>query len=191
MYLLMMALVVCADPHLGEPYFWIAMVLLAIGQAVRFWAAGHLVKNKALTTTGPYAHVKNPLYVGTFLILVGFCLAARGGEGGPWWKENMNWILLGVFLAGFLFYYVPYKKRREGNRLRDLFGAAWEEYDRAVPDYIPRLTPYRKPGSRPVRWSFKAVCENSEQWTPPAILAGVLAVVYNQHILEFFHGLTR
>ena len=186
LYALVLVLVAFAEPRPDRPWFWAGLALVVLGEAVRIWAAGHLVKNKELTTTGPYAHVKNPLYVGTFLVMAGFCVLAQGGGKGNRLFDNMNWVLLGAGAAGFLLYYVPYKKRREGGRLREIFGAAWEEYDRRVPDYFPRLRPYRRAGGAPRRWSFRTVCENSEQWAPVAIAAGVLAVLFSREITSFF-----
>src|SRR5436305_12429360 len=56
---------------------------LAIGGAVavpglvlRAWASGHLRKNETLATTGPYAYTRNPLYLGSFLMGLGFTIAA-------------------------------------------------------------------------------------------------------------------
>ncbi len=183
LYALIIVLVFFARPDLRKPYFWLGLVPIAAGQFIRFWAAGHLTKNKELTTTGPYAYVKNPLYIGTFLVMVGFCVIARGGGRGTWYADNMNWLLLGAGVLGFLAYYVPYKKKREGDRLREIFGPAWGDYDRAVPDYFPRLTPYTRGGKK---WSWAAVCENSEQWTLLAEAAGVLAIAFNEPLLRLF-----
>ncbi|OHB74102.1 MAG: hypothetical protein A2Z34_11760 [Planctomycetes bacterium RBG_16_59_8] len=166
-YALIVVLVFFAQPK-PDLLSFVGLGLIALGQILRFWATGHLVKNKVLTTSGPYAYVKNPLYVGTFLIMVGFCLIARG-------DYPVNWILLGLGVLVFAAYYVPYKKKREGDRLRKIFGAEWDDYDRAVPDYFPQLRPYGK-GER--RWSFRAVLENSEPWTLVAIVGGVLAIYY-------------
>ena len=65
-----------------------------VGLLIRAWAAGHIVKNEQLTTTGPYAHTRNPLYFGSFLIAAGFALAA-------------HWSLLLVVIALFAFIYGP------------------------------------------------------------------------------------
>src|SRR5499427_1021080 len=46
------------------------------GLLLRAWASGHLRKNEALATTGPYAYTRNPLYLGSFLIGIGFTIAA-------------------------------------------------------------------------------------------------------------------
>jgi len=188
-YALIVALVVFADPD-GKKYlrwwFWAGFALVILGEWVRMWAAGHLVKNKVLTVTGPYAYVKNPLYIGTFLCMTGFAIMARGDPGAVWWQANMNWILLGAAVLGFVAYYVPYKKKREGDRLHDIFGEAWDHYDRAVPDYFPKLTRYERASTAP--WSWKATCENSEQWTPLAIAAGTLALLFNRQLVDAVMG---
>ena len=142
--------------------FWSGAAIVLIGELLRIWAAGHLKKNAEVTTTGPYAHVKNPLYLGTFLILSGFCVQA--------WN-------LRLFAAGtcvFFFYYAPSKKRRESDRLRERFGAVWDAYDRSVPDYVPRLTPYEGRGTR--RWSAGNCWENSEAGTALVVLLGTILI---------------
>ena len=74
-YLALILLLIFARPTLG--WLLVGLVFVLIGEALRIWAAGHLKKTKEVTTTGPYAYVKNPLYLGTLLILIGFCLMAR------------------------------------------------------------------------------------------------------------------
>lgn len=159
-------LVVLAHPRVV--WFVPGLILVIAGEAIRVWAAGHLRKTKEVTTTGPYAYVKNPLYLGTLLILVGFCLMAA------------NWWLMGVGLAVFIVYYAPFKKKREGGRLREKFGEAWDDYDMAVPDYLPRFTPYEKRGTR--RWAWDMFTENSEDGTFLAVAFGILIL-----ILRFFY----
>lgn len=135
-----------------------------VGELLRLWAAGHLEKNKDLCTSGPYAYVKNPLYVGTFLILVGFVVMGMNAY---------------VFAAGaiglvaFFAYYLPYKKRREGERLKRLFGERFEDYDAKVPDFLPRLTPY---GAGSSLWKLSTALENSEHWTFMAAVIGGVAI---------------
>jgi protein-S-isoprenylcysteine O-methyltransferase Ste14 len=142
--------------------FSVGIVLIALGECVRLWAAGHLQKNEVLTTTGPYAFVKNPLYVGSLLIMLGFGLMAR------------NYWLLAIGLAVFVVYYAPYKKQREGDRLRERFGQGWVDYDDAVPDFLPSLQAYPKRGTE--RWRSRLVIDNSEHSTAIAVVVGVLLV---------------
>jgi protein-S-isoprenylcysteine O-methyltransferase Ste14 len=142
--------------------FIVGVALIVMGECVRLWAAGHLQKNESLTTTGPYAYVKNPLYVGSLLIMLGFGLMAR------------NYWLLAIGVAVFAVYYAPYKKRREGDRLRERFGQLWVDYDAAVPDYLPSLQPYPKRGTE--RWRSWLVVDNSEHSTAVAVAVGVVLV---------------
>jgi protein-S-isoprenylcysteine O-methyltransferase Ste14 len=119
---------------------------LAIGGAVavlglmlRAWSAGHIRKNAQLATSGPYAFTRNPLYLGSFLLGVGFTIAS----GQP---------LLGLlFAALFLGIYLPVM-RVEAATLAELFGEDYARYARAVPLFVPRLLPYRDEKTRDTRF---------------------------------------
>jgi len=100
------------------------------GLILRLWAAGYIQKIRRLTTCGPYSFVRNPLYVGNFLIGIGFCL----------FIGNIILILLYIVLF-FLFYLGTMKK--EEKVLEDLFGKDYLEYKKNVPAFIPRLLPYK------------------------------------------------
>jgi protein-S-isoprenylcysteine O-methyltransferase Ste14 len=111
---------------------------LAIGGAValpglvlRAWATGHLRKNDALATTGPYAYTRNPLYLGSFLMGVGFTVASG------------RFVLGILFAALFLGIYVPVM-RVESATLAKLFGESYQSYLKAVPLFLPGLSPYRE-----------------------------------------------
>ncbi|MDT4898855.1 MAG: hypothetical protein QOH25_3932 [Acidobacteriota bacterium] len=101
-----------------------------IGLAVRAWSAGHIRKNAELATSGPYAYTRNPLYLGSFLLGVGFTIAS----GQPW--------LALPFAALFLGIYFPVM-RVEAKQLAELFGEDYQMYASAVPLLLPRLSPYR------------------------------------------------
>jgi len=140
----------------------IGIGLIALGEVFRIWAAGHLQKNEFLTVTGPYAYVKNPLYIGTILITAGFCILAD------------NIYLLAAATFAFCFHYIPYKKRVEGDRLKKIFGSRYEDYDEKVPEYLPRWTPYSE-GKVP--WRFKLFVENSEGGILLLNVMGILAIL--------------
>lgn len=159
-YILSMALLFYARPQ--PRFFLIGLPLILSGESLRLWAAGHLSKNREVTTTGPYAYVKNPLYLGTFLMMIGFCLLAG------------QWLILAAGLIVFFIYYVPFKKKREADRLREIFGSEWDEYDRSVPDYIPRFSPYERRGRR--LWEWARVLSNSEHETAAITLIGVAVI---------------
>jgi len=153
-------LVVFAKPNL--PGIMVGIVLITLGEAIRIWGTGHLQKNETLTVTGPYAFVKNPLYVGSILITVGFCILGN------------NIYILAVATLMFCFHYIPYKKKIEGDRLRKIFGAAYEDYDRKVPDYLPRWTPY---SDHRASWSFKSFVGNSEVGIVFLVAMGVALIL--------------
>ncbi len=101
-----------------------------VGILIRAWASGHIRKNQNLAVSGPYAYTRNPLYLGSFILGVGFTIAS-----GVWW--------LGVvFIALFLGIYLPVM-RVEARDLIDIFGEDYKEYARRVPLFFPRLTGYK------------------------------------------------
>ena len=105
-----------------------------LGLAMRAWAAGHIRKNAQLAMSGPYAFTRNPLYLGSFLLGLGFTIAS--GQ-----------VLLGVlFAALFLGIYLPVM-RVEASTMAQLFGQDYETYRRSVPLFIPRITPFRQADS--------------------------------------------
>src|SRR6266404_859609 len=110
---------------------------LAIGAAVsilglifRAWAAGHIRKNDALAISGPYAYTRNPLYLGSFFLGLGFTVAAY------------RWELALLFAALFFGIYFPVM-RVESATLEGLFGDSFRQYAREVPLFLPRPTPFR------------------------------------------------
>jgi protein-S-isoprenylcysteine O-methyltransferase Ste14 len=112
-------------------WLWIAAgcVPIAAGILVRAAAAGHIRKNRELTTTGPYAYTRNPLYLGSVLIAAGFVIAARN-----------PWIALAA-LAMFVAIYAPVIRAEEKYLAAQFAGYA--EYAAQVPRLLPRLGPYR------------------------------------------------
>lgn len=118
--------------------------LAAAGLALRAWAAGHLRKNQSLTTSGPYAWVRNPLYVGT-LWTVGGCLVAASQPVLAW-----------ATLAAFILIYTPVVEQEE-RHLRNLF-PAFEDYAQRVPQFWPQM-PDRWPEQR---FAFEIYRRNKE-----------------------------
>lgn len=122
-------------------YFWFAHptwlsittgALVALGGvAIRAAASGHITKNDALTTTGPYAYTRNPLYLGSIVIGAGFAIAA------------LNWWIVIAIASLFFAIYLPVI-RSEEEFLRHKF-PDFVDYARTVPRLIPR--PARTPHS--------------------------------------------
>ncbi len=106
---------------------WISLAIGAIialaGVAVRAVASGHISKNAELTTSGPYAHTRNPLYLGSVMIAAGFAVAGRS-----WW------IVLALVIL-FVAVYVPVIRSEEAF-LRARF-PEFDAYARQVPRFFP------------------------------------------------------
>jgi len=100
-----------------------------IGVVVRAWASGHISKNERLATSGPYAHTRNPLYFGSFLIAAGFAIAA-------------HWGLLLLVVAFFVLIYAPTMERERAN-IAGRFPREYETYAANVPAFLPRPRAWR------------------------------------------------
>jgi len=137
--------------------FWCGFGISLGGALLRLWACGYLDKNRHLARSGPYAHVKHPLYLGTLLGFLGL-LVAVGDRQPP--GSVLALTALPFFLLVFFLFYLPRKNRREKERLARRFGEDFLAWDREVPDYLPRLRPYRSDPPQPFRWS--GLARNSE-----------------------------
>ena len=130
-----------------------ALPLALAGEAVRLWASGHIEKTKCLATGGPYAHTRNPLYVGSLLIALGVALACA----------NL-WVLLAVAVYFLAFY--PSVMREESVFLAGKFPAEYAAWAAAVPLFWPRLRPR---GPRSSRFDWARVRTNREWRTAAAL----------------------
>lgn len=118
--------------HASRPTAMAWSLLLVIpGVWLRAYASGYVKKNQELTTTGPYAFTRNPLYLGSILMAAGFAVALA------------SWLIALVLAIGFLVIYVPVIASEE-RFLRAAF-PGFDEYCRRVPRLIPRLTSGRDP----------------------------------------------
>ena len=152
----------------GEPlaylYYW-GLGAAALGIGVRLWASGHVKKDKVLATTGPYAYVRHPLYVGNHLITAGFCLAS-----GLWWSF-VAWI-------GLAWFYYPQTIAHEDRMLARLFPGQWEDWARQTRALIPRLSPYRS--GQAAEWSFTQSLRKNGEPIIAALLFAFLYILYRR-----------
>lgn len=121
----------CAAPTRGSVLggLWIALA----GEGLRTWASGTIVKNDLLATGGPYGFVRNPLYVGSYLLGLGVTLMGR-----------QPWVGLG-FAVGFPLIYGPLV-RKEEKRMLEKHGDGFLAYAVNVPRFIPNMK------ARPRSW---------------------------------------
>jgi len=115
------------QPH-PDAIAW-SVALVVPGLWLRGYASGYVKKNQELTITGPYAHVRNPLYLGSILIAAGFAVALG------------SWAFAAALAIMFMAIYVPVIASEE-RFLRSAF-PGFTEYCRRVPRLVPRLTPAR------------------------------------------------
>lgn len=131
------------------------------GELLRLWASGHIEKTRALATGGPYAHTRNPLYLGSALLALGIAAASASA-----------WAVAAVALYMAAFY--PSVMREEAAFLRGKFGADFEAWARAVPSFLPR---WRAAGPRTSRFEWRRVAGNRE-WRTACALPLVGALLY-------------
>ncbi len=149
----------------------VGFVPITLGEGLRLWATGHLLKTDDLTTSGPYSYLRHPLYLGTLLIATGFAWMAAS-TAALW--------LLGGFLLGYFGYYMPYKDRIEGARLEARYGDAFRRYAVAVPRLIPRLhayVPLAADRGESTSWNRARFSDNHEVGTALAVSIGVVALL--------------
>jgi protein-S-isoprenylcysteine O-methyltransferase Ste14 len=138
--LLVAAIVWKMDPRWLMPGFLVSM----FGEAIQLWCFASLDKGRTLAFNGPYAFVRNPMYLGRYFILLGGIMLL-----GQLW-------VLALFTVVYYFYMVNRVKREE-EYLRGPLGAPYEDYLRAVNRFLPGAP---KPGSRVVFWDWKLLKRN-------------------------------
>ena len=139
----------------------VGAALALAGEAVRIWASGHIEKTKRLATGGPYAHTRNPLYVGSALMAIGLAV----GTASPW--------VVGAAALYFAVFY-PLVIREESAFLREKFGEAYQAWAAEVPAFLPRVTPG---GPRESRFDWARVRANRE-WRTALAVPLLVALLY-------------
>jgi protein-S-isoprenylcysteine O-methyltransferase Ste14 len=138
-----------------------ALPFALLGELIRLWASGHIEKTKALATGGPYAHTRNPLYLGSVLLALGAGIATKSP----------------MALAALIFYFslfYPAIMREEAAFLREKFGEGYAAWAREVPMFLPRATPG---GPRASRFDWTKVGANRE-WRTAIALPLVLLLLW-------------
>jgi protein-S-isoprenylcysteine O-methyltransferase Ste14 len=160
-FLLVAAFLWLSDPT--APSLIRGLPVSMLGLWLRGWAAGHLAKNQRLTTSGPYAWIRNPLYVGTLLAAAGLVVASR------------RLSLAAIFAVVFLLVYLPVIELEE-QYLRQLF-ADFGQYAARVPMLLPRWR--RLPRGNPFEW--RLYLHNREYQALAAFLAGVALLIWKTY----------
>ncbi|MCC7547972.1 MAG: isoprenylcysteine carboxylmethyltransferase family protein [Burkholderiales bacterium] len=135
-------------------WFWAGFAVSMLGEFIQLWSFASLNKNVDLACNGPYALVRNPMYLGRYFIILGAVMLL----GNPW--------LIGIYTLIYYFYMVNRVKREE-RRLRPALGRPYEEYCARVNRFLPGV-PYR--GNPVIYWRSELLRQNNG-W---ANLAGTL-----------------
>ncbi len=138
------ALVVLALCRPTTASFTCGLLVAVLGEALRIWGVGYSglttrssqVQAPELVTAGPYAFVRNPLYIGNFITALGFAIVAAGGL-----CPATRWFLF-LFTGGTYITVYGLIVPLEEEYLARTFGEPYFEYRRRVPRWTPRLTPY-------------------------------------------------
>ena len=141
-----------------------AISIILLGLATRMYASGFVLKNKELSTTGPYTFMRHPLYTGNIMILIGLCLI-----------NGFFWSFITAFI--FLWFYYPTAIEYEDRKLQSLFPDTWEEWASMTPALMPKMDLNSKIFSRLDlgSWSLrKSLVANYE----PVIVVYVLVWVF-------------
>jgi|TARA_B100001105_G_C22344890_1_gene422992 hypothetical protein len=104
--------------------FALACLMVFLGLSLRLYASGFVLKNKELSTTGPYAFVRHPLYTGNVLILIGISFAT-----------SLPWAIACSIL--FFWFYYPPAIEYEDRKLKSLFPDTWDAWSSQTPALIP------------------------------------------------------
>lgn len=157
--------------------FSIGTFLILLGECLRLWSVGYaggttrataLGAARDLVTTGPYGYVRNPLYLGNFLLSLGICIFS-----------NVVW-LIPVLVIGYFIQYLPIISVEE-NYLMASCGSVYQSYYNHVPRFLPQLSPYSSPSQHDFSW-FRALI--SEKRTLTAILS-VIGLLYIRQFIPF------
>jgi protein-S-isoprenylcysteine O-methyltransferase Ste14 len=151
------------------PFLWFARptptllaagaLVAALGLVLRGWAAGVIEKERELTTWGPYARTRNPLYLGSLLLGLGTTVA-----GG-------HWLWPALFLAFFAAAYGS-AMAAEHRLLGELFGERHRAWAAHVPAFLPRLSPWAEAASEGSGFTWTRYRRNREWEAALGALAG-------------------
>lgn len=125
------AFVVAAAP--SPAFLGLGIGIALLGLSLRAWSAGHIRKNRELAVSGPYARTRNPLYLGSYIMGLGFMIASA-----VWWLPI-------AFTGLFLGIYLPVM-RIEARELTQIFGDDYKAYADEVPLFFPSLKAYSETG---------------------------------------------
>jgi protein-S-isoprenylcysteine O-methyltransferase Ste14 len=156
------AIVMCGHPTRESVIAWLPLALG--GLMLRLWARGHLELRKGLAESGPFAILRHPLYVGSFVLGLAFTLMMNDA------------IVSVVYVIGFLAMYVP-KAIREETYLRKRHGDVYARYAERVGAIVPRFwNAHRAAATTRFAWQRVFRHREYETWLGAAAACAVMWV---------------
>ena len=163
------AVIILARPA-SWPLFAVGMGVMLLGQLIRVLASAAIVKSRTLTVTGPYAAVRNPLYLGTAFMVLGLLITLSNTQAPL--RTALTWLVTAV--SFILIYRVQIKAEEEF--LRGEYGAKFSEYTQRVNSILPRFRSIPEFFDRNA-YSREIFLKNKE-WRGFAGMAAVAAVIW-------------
>lgn len=142
--------------------FWYGAPVAIFGELIQMWAGSQLHKDKHFTISGPYSHVRNPMYIGRFFLGLGFFIISAN----PY------------LIAGYVVLFAAYAHKRvlrEEGRLKVIFSPDYQHYCSEINRWLPKLKAYSRSESKNASWA--QVCVNHENINMMGTLL-VLAAFY-------------
>lgn len=133
-----------------------AEIIIILGLTIRMYASGFVLKNKELSTTGPYAYVRHPLYTGNILVLTGMAII-----NGQLWAS--------LIALSFFWFYYPAAIEYEDRKLKELFPGSWEKWANKTPALT--ITFQKMHPLELINWSWRKSLINNYE---PVIVVYVL-----------------
>ncbi len=147
-------------------FYSIGSILIIMGNFIRSWAAGVLHKRKKVTCTGPYSLCRNPLYLGSGLVAIGFGFFLND----PWY-----WLAL-VFVAIFIY---PVTIKNEEINMRSLHAEEWDQYTDQVGTFYPKKLRFE---DIQAEWSLKLWTANREYNMFVASIVALVGLIFWIHL---------
>jgi len=142
-------------------YFWLGLLISLAGEGLQVWCFAALHKKKELAATGPYAAVRNPMYIGRYFLILG-AIAITGS------------LFLVILFSLVYYFYMTNRVVREEAVLAEIFGDAYQEYCNQTNRFLPAWQGLDKKKIRYFRWDL--FFKNNAHLNLIAVLVGYLIV---------------
>ncbi len=146
--------------YIKREWFIPAVLVSFTGTCIQCWCFATLEKNKIICWKGPYLLVRNPMYIGRYFIIFGFLLLLGN-----------IWIL--ILFAILYYFYMVNRVQREENKLKSIFGEAYEEYCNKVNRFMPSLKNYDH--TQFFQFCLTTFLRNNGHWNFTLVLAALLS----------------